>query len=421
MAEQVARVLYMSGTVPKRSETFVYREITALRSIGLDIATASVHAPTHGLDDGVLEEIARSTTEVYSSGGVSILVDCVAELFTHPIRTLRTVAQCKLDALFSSDVTLARRPKVLWQGVAGVALARRIRAKQIAHIHSHMAHVPTTIAMYTAKQLGVSFSFTGHANDLFPNRTMLKEKLERATFTNCISHWHRAFYQSIVPKQDADYPVVRCGVDTRQYEPTEPPRGELLQVLSVGRLVEKKGFDVLIKAAGRIASAGGPPMRIVIAGGGPDEEQLRALVKALPPTAQVELLGDTDNDRVMDLMTQVDVFALPCRVATTGDRDGIPVVLMEAMARGRCVISGDLETIRELIEDGVSGIMIPPGDQEALEKVLTELATNRDMVDELGRAARKRIEDEFDLMLNAERIRAALLGHHVIARETSEA
>ncbi len=407
-------ILYMSGTVPVRSETFVYREILALRSLGLDIQTASVHAPMHGLDEGVLEEMANGTTEIYSSGACSIVFDLFAELAAHPLRTIATMSRCKLDAFFSSDVTMSRRPKVVWQGMAGVALARRIRKKKITHIHAHMAHVPTTIAMYAAKQLGISFSFTGHANDLFPNRTLLKEKLERASFANCISHWHRAFFQSIVSRPDTDYPIVRCGVDTREYKAMPAPSGEKLEVLSVGRLVEKKGFDVLIKAAGEIAKAGGPAMRITIAGGGPGEKQLKALVEALPPTAEVVMLGDTDNDRVMGLMAQVDVFALPCRVADSGDRDGIPVVLMEAMARGRCVISGDLETIRELVEDGISGVMIPPGDQEALEKVLIELANDRIRVDELGKAARMRIEDEFDLMLNANRIKDALAARGLV-------
>ena len=408
MNEASGSVLYMSGTVPKRSETFVYREILALRKLGIDIQTASVHASEHGLDDGVLEDIANTTTQIYAWGAVSIMCGNVFELLRHPVRTCCTMARCKLDAFFSSDVSLARKPKVIWQGMAGIALARRVRKSGVVHIHSHMAHVPTTIAMYAAKQLGITFSFTGHANDLFPNRTLLKEKLQRALFTNCISEWHRAFYQEIVSKPDADYPVVRCGVDTAAYQTTPAPRTEQLQVLSVGRLVEKKGFDVLIAAAGQIAERGGVPMRVVIAGDGPDEDKLRPMVNALHPMAEVQMLGDTDNDQVMELMSTVDVFALPCRIATSGDRDGIPVVLMEAMARGRCVISGDLETIRELVQDGVSGVMIPPGDQAALEEVLVELANNRDRVDELGAAARKRIEDEFDLTLNAQRIKEAL-------------
>lgn len=399
------RVLYMSGTLPVRSETFVYREILALRSLGLDVRTASVHAPTHALDaHGPLSGMADETTEIYSKGKLALLKDMTLELLAHPIRSIGTMTRCKLDAFFSSEVKLARKPKVIWQGMAALALARRVRDLGITHIHSHMAHVPTTISMYAARQLGVPFSFTGHANDLFPNRTLLREKLSRAAWVNCISHWHRAFYQSIVNRPDDEYPVVRCGVDTDAYEATPAPRGDRLEVLSVGRLVEKKGMDVLIRSAGEIAKAGGPKLRVRIAGGGPQMDQLRELVDLLPPTAEVELLGDTDNDTVMKLMTEADVFALPCRVARSGDRDGIPVVLMEAMARGRCVISGDLETIRELIEHEVSGIMIPPGDQSSLTKVLVELAKDRDRVDELGMAARRRIEEEFDLTLNARRI-----------------
>lgn len=409
MPESKRPILYISGTLPVRSETFVYREILALRSLGIDIRTASVHAPVKGLDHGgTLHEMASTTTEIYSRGMGSIIADSFAELFTHPIRTIGTMTRCKLDAFFSSEVRPTRKPKVVWQGMAGLALARRVRPEGIAHIHAHMAHVPTTIAMYAARQLGITFSFTGHANDLFPNRTLLRKKLRRALFVNCISGWHRGFYKSIVDRPDADYPIVRCGVDTRQYQATAAPGGETLRVLSVGRLVEKKGMDVLIGAAGEIARSRAARIRVTIAGGGPEEDHLRRLVAALPPLAEVELLGETDNETIMELMGGVDVFALPCRVTGSGDRDGIPVVLMEAMARGRCVISGDLETIRELIENKISGLMIPPGDQAALIEAIVSLARDRDRVDELGAAARRRIEEEFDLLLNAGRIAATL-------------
>lgn len=399
------RVLYMSGSLPVRSETFVYREILALRAQGLDVRTASVHAPSRGLDSGgVLDQMAEETIEIYSSGKVALLRDALAELLTHPVRSISTMTRCKLDAIFSNEVPLARRIKVIWQGIASLSFARRVRPLGITHIHAHMAHVPTTIAMYAAKQLGVPFSFTGHANDIFPQRTLLREKLNRARFINCISHWHRAFYQSIVNRPDSDYPIVRCGVDTTQYEITPAPHKQRLEVLSVGRLVEKKGMDVLIRSVGEIMSKGGPSIRLRIAGDGPQMSELRDLVRSLPPLAEVELLGDTDNDRVMELMCEADVFALPCMVAKSGDRDGIPVVLMEAMARGRCVISGDLETIRELIEHDRTGIMISPGDQNDLTEALIRLANDRNLVDELGRAARQWIEEEFDLTLNAKRI-----------------
>ncbi|MEM9373612.1 MAG: glycosyltransferase [Planctomycetota bacterium] len=415
MAERRA-VLYISGTLPKRSETFVYREILALRERGVRVDTASVHAPERDLDDdGPISGMADRTVSVYGGGTRRLLADTLAELLSRPVRTIRTMGRAMADGFLSRDVPLSRRLKVVWQGAAGIALARRVRSLGIAHIHCHMAHVPTTVGMYAARQLGVTFSFTGHANDLFPNRTLLKEKLARALWINCISEWHRSFYRSIVDRPDTDYPVVRCGVDTRAYDVTKPERSGVLEVLGVGRLVEKKGFDVLVQAAGELAKAGGAKVRVRIAGGGEQLEALRRLVDARPALAEVELLGATDNDRVMQLMGEVDVFALPCRVAGSGDRDGIPVVLMEAMARGRCVISGDLETIRELVRDGETGVMIPPGDRSALVSALSRLAQDRDRVDELGRAARERIEEEFDLMTNADRIIHAMRAHGIDA------
>ena len=125
---------------------------------------------------------------------------------------------------------------------------------------------------------------------------------------------------------------------------------------------------------------------------------------SLPSSVRVDFLGETANERVMELMACADLFVLPCAVTQSGDRDGIPVVLMEAMACGRCVVSGDLETIRELVEHEISGIMVPPGDAVALEKVLGELAVDPARRDALGRRARQRVEEEFDLTLNAKRL-----------------
>lgn len=411
-----AAILYLAGCLPTRSETFVYREVFALRELGVRVRTASVHAPARALDDGPLEALAAETLAIYPRGVAGILADAAAELAARPARTAGTIARAVRDAITADDARGLRRAKVLWQALAALSLARRVRPDRIAHVHAHMAHVPATIAMYAARQLGIGFSFTGHANDLFPNRSLLRPKLARAAWVQCISRWHRDFYRSIVPRPDEDYPVVRCGVDTRLHTPPPPSDRPELAVLAVGRLVEKKGFDVLIEAAGDLARAGGPPVRVRIAGGGEEEARLRRLVDSLPPGASVELLGDTPNDRVMELMGEADLFVIPCRVAASGDRDGIPVVLMEAMARGRCVVSGDLETIRELVRDGETGVMVPPGDRRALARTLDALARDRDRVETLGRAGRRWVEEEFDLTANAERIIDAMESHGLTVR-----
>ncbi|MFP6640019.1 MAG: glycosyltransferase family 4 protein [Myxococcota bacterium] len=411
----MAKILYLSSEIPALSETFVYREVLALRSLGLDIETASVRSPASDLGEDALTELAQSTRPIYSLGFARTCADVLSESRHHFVRTLSTLSRVMRDALFSTDVSATGRPKVVWQGLAAIGLASRLRSTDIGHIHCHFADVPTTIGMYVALQLGITFSFTGHANDLFPGRSLLKEKLQRALFVNCISAWHRRFYQSIVARDDDALPIVRCGVDLSVCTETPAPAGDSLRVLGVGRLVPKKGFDVLLRAVRAIALSGGPSIQVTLVGGGVCEAELRKLADAVPEPARIEMLGETQNQRVIELMGQADVFVLPCRITASGDRDGIPVVLMEAMARGRCVIAGDLETIRELVEDQVSGILIPPGDQSELERVLTSLAADRSRIDLLGQAGRRRVKEEFSLDLNAARMRDKLASHGLVA------
>jgi glycosyltransferase involved in cell wall biosynthesis len=407
------KVLYLSGVLPARSETFVYREIFALRGLGVTIITASVHAPQYGLGTHALGELAAATITVYGRGWLRIVLDAAMELGRRPGRTLNTLLTALGDATAGSDIRLSDRPKVLWQGLAALSLARQIRPRGVVHIHAHMANVPTAVAMYAARQLSITFSFTGHANDVFASQVLLREKLKRAAWVNCISYWHRAFYVSIVRREESDYPIVRCGVDTSANVVNPPPRRQVLEILAVGRLVPKKGFDILIAALGDIARAGGLAMRARIAGGGEEEGNLRRQIASLPAGASVELLGELTNEDVIGLMGDCDLFVIPCRVTETGDRDGIPVVLMEAMACGRCVIAGDLVTIRELVRDGDTGIMIPSEDQAALAEVLQKLANNRDDIDAFGRRARAWVEQEFDLMVNARRILRAMETHNI--------
>lgn len=402
------RTLYIASVLPIRSETFVYREIFALRRLGFEIETASVHAPHLGLGTTELDTLALSTRGIYSQGAGPILMDAFREAFSHPVRSLRTFGRLWADALFSRDLSLPRRFKLIWQGLASLSLARQIRPREIGHIHAHFAHVPATIAMYSAAHLGIGFSFTGHAVDLFPDRSLLREKIQRARFVCCISEWHRDFYRSISLRNDEDFVLVRCGVDTNLIEPTPDPNGEVFEILSVGRLVEKKGFKVLLHALSSLPTKGASPMRLTLAGDGPMRAELEALAAKLPATVEVDFRGETTNTQVMELMSRADLFVLPCAVTPSGDRDGIPVVLMEAMAYGRCVVSGDLETIRELVEDGVSGVMVPPGNVAELERVLVELRGDPERRAALGEQARQRVEGEFDLGLNAKRLAARL-------------
>lgn len=401
------RVLYVASQLPTLSETFVYNELLALRAAGVTVHAASVRPPERGLGDAELDALADDAIPVYGGGAVHMLWDALSELIARPTTSVATAALALRDAACSGDVRGLRRLKVCWQLLAGLALARRVRPRGIGHIHAHMAHVPTTIAMYAARQLGVPFSFTGHANDLFPQRALLSEKLNRAAFVACISAWHRRFYQDIANVPDERLPIVRCGVAIPPA--TTPASRAAPHILSVGRLIPKKGFDVLLRALARLREDG---LRVscTIIGGGPQADELHELVNALQLGDCVELAGPRSNAEVRAAVQQTDLFVLPCRVANSGDRDGIPVVLMEAMAAGVCVVSGDLVTIRELVRDGDTGVMVPPGEVDGLVAALRDLIQDAARREQLAAAGRAWVTQEFSRTANVERLLAALAG-----------
>lgn len=399
----MSTVLYLSSQLPKRSETFVYREVLALRAAGMPIAVATLHPPEQALGEARLDALAAEAIPVYGAGFARLLVDYAAERLRHPLRSTAVMWGAWRDALAADDVCGRARLKVPVQALAGLALARRVRPLGVAHIHAHFAHAPATVAMYAARQLGVSFSFTGHAVDLFRDRALLRIKLRRAAFVSCISEWHRAFYQGLVPRPDAEYPVIRCGVDTAEFAPIPGLVRAEPVLLGVGRLVPKKGFDLLIEAAARLR-AKGRPVQVRIAGGGPESERLAALVLERGLSASVALLGDQANAAVRNLLKQADVFVLPCRVSADGDRDGIPVVLMEAMAAGICVISGDLPALRELVEHGRTGLLGEPGNLDALICNIEQLLDCPGLRAELSAGGRHRVEEEFSTRVNNMRI-----------------
>ena len=397
-------ILYLAPVLPKRSETFVYREVLGLRGRGVRVSVASVHPPERDLGDARLDALADEALVVYGHGRRGKL-----GVFRDGAR----------QSLIGSPAGLAEVPPLYWpkylfQWEAGHALAYRLRRRfrgdaGITHIHAHMAHVPTTIAMACAEAMAVSFSFTGHAADLFRDRSALRTKLRRAAFVSCISEWHRGYYRDLVPGLgDAELPVIRCGVDLDEFSPVDPGGAPGGSVLAVGRLVPKKGFDVLIEAVAKLAAthaSGGVTVKMV--GDGPEEANLKALAAKLNVADRIDFVGAKSNAEVRELMGRAALFVLPCREAADGDRDGIPVVLMEAMARRVCVVSGDLPTIRELVADNETGRMVEPGSADELADAVGGLLGDAAQRERLAEAGRARVAEEFSLVVTLDRLQAA--------------
>jgi colanic acid/amylovoran biosynthesis glycosyltransferase len=383
-------IAYVAARLPTLSETFVYRELMGLRSRGRVIVPVTVRRPIGPFGDPKLDDLAREAVQVYSAATAGALLPA---LLSGPGAFLGAIG----DAARADLPGAKARAKFLFQAWMGLAAAWRLRGRGIGHVHAHLANTPATVALYLARGLDAAFSFTGHANDLFVHREALKFKLEQAAFVSSISRWHQGFYEAIAP--GGTRPVIRCSVTMPEYAAGGA------NIVSVGRLVPKKGFDLLIKAFARLDRSG---PRLILAGDGPERAQLTALAEAEGVADRVDFLGAKPHAEALAVIRSGAVFALPCRTSTTGDRDGIPVVLMEAMAAGKPVIAGRLETIAELVEDGTSGLLVPPDDVDALTEALRRLIDNPDAGAAMGLAGRRRVEEEFSDTINWDRLEAAI-------------
>ena len=389
-ADRSDTIAYVAARLPTLSETFVYRELMGLRSRGRTIVPVTVRRPQGPFGDERLDELAADAVQVYSADSVLALLPALLTNAGAFLRAAREAATVDLNGGKA-------RAKFLVQAWMGLATAWRLKGRGIGHVHAHLANTPATVALYLARGLKATFSFTGHANDLFVHREALAFKLREAAFVSSISRWHQGFYRGIVP--GGDRPVIRCSVTVPE------PAEQGANIVSVGRLVAKKGFDLLIRAFARLDRQ---DQRLIIAGDGPERAALVALAETEGVADRVDFLGSKPHAQALAVIRSGAIFALPCRTSSTGDRDGIPVVLMEAMAAGKPVIAGRLETIAELVEDKVSGLLVPPDDVEALTDALAKLIDDAQARRTMGLAGRARVEEEFSDATNWDRLEAAI-------------
>ena len=245
-------------------------------------------------------------------------------------------------------------------------------------------------------------SYTSHAFDLYRrDAASLARLTEAVNFTATISDRNRSYYSSILPADAVPkVEIVHCGVDLKKFTAIGPGNGPLL---SVGRLVPKKGFNFLIEAVAELVSRG-IDVHCRIIGEGPQRQELTELIAHHRLERQVELAGPQPPDKVLEALTNATAFVLPCIEAADGDVDGIPVSLMEAMAMEKVVVTTDISGITELVDNGVNGILVGQGETTALADVLAKLLAKEVDVAEMGQRARATVQAEFDCRANARRL-----------------
>lgn len=402
MSAQQSKIAYLAPEIPALSATFVTTEILAVERLGLSVLPVSVHRPSVAARGPDEDELAARTHYLYETPKTALLRESLALFLRAPGRFLRAAMNALFDAC-CPGLSLHTRLGLLYRFLAAAKLARLLQLSGCGHLHAHFAHIPADLAMYSAALAGISFSFTCHANDLFQRGWLLRRKVARARFTVAISGYNRTFLISH-GADPANIHVIHCGVDSTHFTPDfSDPHNTPPKIGTLGRLVEKKGVDVLLRACALLRERG-RPILLDIAGDGPDRSMLETLCADLGLNDQVSFSGSLPHTRVANWMSGLDLFVLACRRDSSGDMDGIPVVLMEAMALGTAVLSTRITGIPELITDNVCGLIVAPEDPEDLACAIAEVLGDAQLRERFRRAAADRVTAEFNLHTSAQKL-----------------
>lgn len=387
------RIAYLTGEYPRATDTFIQREVGALRQLGVDVRTFSVRRTSDEHIVGSEQEIERSGTFcLLPPKPIELLGSHLALLVESPVRYLRAL---KLAWSIRQPGFRGHLYQLFYFAEAGV-LARQIRIAKIEHLHNHFANSSCSVAMLAAELGGIRFSFTMHGPAIFfePHRWRIDEKIRRALFVACISHFCRSQGMVFAPVEAwSRMHIVHCGVDVDLFDRREHAEGGR-RLLYVGRLAATKGLPVLFEALAAMKSSH-PRLVLTVVGDGPDRAALEGAVESRGMREMVRFVGYQSQAEVREHLRQTDVFALPSFA------EGVPVVLMEAMAAGVPVVGTRVGGASELVEDGVSGFLVPPGDAASLAGRLAELLCDVELRSRLGAAARAKVERDFDLRREA--------------------
>lgn len=391
------RVAYLVSRYPAISHTFILREVLALRARGFEIAVASINDPDRP-DAGLTEQErteAASTYYVKRHGVAGALGALVATLFTRPGGFLRGLSAA--IRLGGSDVKAIG--KHLAYFVEALMVGRFVTKRGLSHLHVHFMTPASAVGLLVTKVFPVTFSMTAHGPDELYDVTAyrLKEKLEASRFVCTIGRYCRSQLMRLTdPIHWEKYEVTPLGVDLEAFSPRpfrEAP--DPFELICVGRLVPAKGQHVLLAAVAGLA-AEGRKVLLRFVGDGPDRASLEAQARSRGLGNAVVFEGSVNQDRIRALYSTADAFAL------ASFAEGIPVVLMEAMAMEIPCVTTFITGIPELIRDGVDGLLVAPSDEEALAGAIARLMDDAALRRTLGAAGRRRVAERYDLGKNVD-------------------
>jgi glycosyltransferase involved in cell wall biosynthesis len=393
------KLAYLTNWYPAVSLTFVLREIEALRGLGAEVLPCSIRRSPPGQHPGGAErqEAARTFNVIDATRRPLTLLAGAGGALARPGRLARALG-------------LAWRTRrmglrgIIWQAAylaEAMVLARHLIREEVAHLHIHFVSGVATAGMLAAELADIPYSLTVHGPTDFedPAGWRLDLKVARAAFVACISHFARS--QVMIHADPADWPklrIVHCGVEPALYDRPPAPASSPVELVFVGRLAPVKGIRILLEAMGQVTA----PVRLTIVGDGPDRTHLERA--AVPLGERVRFTGYLGQAEVAGTLARAHIVVLPSFA------EGVPVMLMEAMAARLPVIATQVAGTGELVEDGVSGFLVPPGDAVSLAAAIDALAADEGLRARMGEAGRARVRAEFDIRDEGRRLAALFAG-----------
>ncbi|MDG2131622.1 MAG: glycosyltransferase family 4 protein [Fuerstiella sp.] len=391
------RVAYMMSRFPKITETFILYEMQAAEKAGVCVEVFPLRREqTEKMHPEAVAYVKRAHFLPLLS--CEILCDNLSACLKRPrlwLRTLGTLIRANLGCRRFLFGALAVFPMC-------VSIAQRMRQANIDHIHAHFASHPAAAAWIIHQFSGIPYSFVAHGSDLHRDQHMLTEKVRDAQFVVAISKYNRKIVLTEAGHQHGDkVKVIHCGVNPDDFEGGQRSQRNSdatapLKVFCIGTLHEVKGQTYLIEATQQ-AKAAGVAMSVHLVGDGPDLQLLQQQTAAAGLTDNVVFEGRRDRHEIIRMLQTADILVAPSVPTADGRREGIPVVLMEAMAAGVPVIASRLSGIPELVEHETSGLLTEPGDTTAIADAIQLLSRDPQLRQHLGETGRRTVQNGFNL------------------------
>ncbi len=399
--KHLMRIAYLTGEYPRVTDTFIQREIAALRQHGkvdgTTVHTFSVRSPkaTGTLSEDQQKECDH-TSYLLPVNPFELLLAHWLLLSAAPKRYLQAIALAWGTRQLGLRGTLYQLIYFLEAGL----LAHRLQQQGITHLHNHFGDSSCTVAMLASALGSFDYSFTLHGPGIFfePYRWRLDEKISRAKFVSCISYFCRSQTMIFAPWHTwENLHIVHCGVDPKQFESPRLARSSGSRLVYVGRLAAAKGLPILLQsmAALRLRHE---DVRLTVVGDGVDRAELEDRAGSLGLSDRVDFVGYQSPAAVRQYLQSADVFVM------SSFAEGVPVVLMEAMMTGLPVVATQIAGVSELVEDGVNGYLVPPSDVDALTDRIGQLLSDGELRRRLGDLGRQKVSQDFNIHHEAKKL-----------------